>query len=142
MSNEFIVLRKDRVREITVTVILSAVIAAGAVITAASSAFIKAVPYSLFLAFVIPFAVMTATDILLNSKGIGTKIKSGVISAEALLFSAKLCYNYLCAIDGGFMGFTQISHIVIAVIAWHLVYLAVLLVLQLLLINRLVKKLK
>lgn len=141
MSSNYIVLRKSRIKETALTLFLIAVIVSGAVFTLMSQDFIRPDMYSLFSAFIIPFAIMTASDFLMRIKQTPKRLSLAIIVSQAVLISGFFCYNYLCAVDGGgFMGLTQVSHIVIAVITAHLIYLSVLLLLQIMVISRLVKK--
>ena len=141
MNNDFVILRKSRIRETVVTVLLSAVIAVGVILIAATDSFIRPELYALILAFILPFAVMTATDCLLHIRNTDKKLSSLIITAEALLISGRLCYNYLCAIDGGgFMGLTEVSHIIFAVILAHLIYFSVLVLVQTGIFRRLIRK--
>ncbi|MBR4112814.1 MAG: hypothetical protein IKK53_07260 [Ruminiclostridium sp.] len=143
MSSNYIVLRKSRIKETTLTLFLIAVIVSGAVFTLMSQDFIRPDLYSLFSAFIIPFAIMTASDCLMRIKQTPKRLSLAIIVSQAVLISGFFCYNYLCAVDGGgFMGLTQVSHIVIAVITAHLIYLSVLLLLQIVVINRFIQKLK
>ena len=96
-----------------------------------------------FSAFIIPFAIMTASDFLMRIKQTPKRLSLAIIVSQAVLISGFFCYNYLCAVDGGgFMGLTQVSHIVIAVITAHLIYLSVLLLLQIVVISRFIQKIK
>ncbi len=141
MSNDYIVLKKSRIKETVMTLFLAAVIVSGVIFTVMSQDFIRPDLYSLFSAFIIPFAVMTASDCLMRIKCVPKKLSVVLIISQAVLISGLFCYNYLCAVDGGgFMGLTQASHIIIAVISAHLIYLSVLLLLQIMVISRLVMK--
>ena len=140
MNNDYIVLSKSKIRKNVLTVFLVAVIVSGLVLTGVSDTFIRLELFSLLSAIVVPFAVMTATDYLFCLGGKNAKFSLAVMLTEALLISGKLCYNYLCAIDGGFVGFTQVSHIVIAVILGHLIYLGLLAFVQMAIIRRLPTK--
>lgn len=146
MNDEYIVLSKSKIKRIFCGAAAVAVTVIGVVCLFLSKPFLgfgyhnfAEQLFRLILSVLMPMIIMTSTDCFITGLLNKQKTAYAVLTSEAVLICVKNCYSFLCSFSGELFGFTEKGTVIFLTIAFHILFLILLLSIQIFVLHKYLK---
>lgn len=147
MGDNYIILNKQKIKNALIIALDAIVIACGFIWVCLFEHFLGFGVYdfgeqmfTLIMDIIMPLFVMTATYHLMKKLLKGEKPAFVVNLIETLFICGNYCYFFLSSVSGAVMGITDPTTIIILSVVLHLIFGALLFILQTLVLNKLVAR--